>query len=46
VLIHQDHFVHIQPLFIAATDRADLFPFAIGYTIDRSRSCFHPPNIA
>ncbi len=46
VLIHQDHFIRIQPLFIAAVNRAGLFPFTMGYTIDRSRSCFHPPNIA
>lgn len=46
VLIHQDHFIRIQPVFIAATHKVDLFPFTMGYPLDRSRSYFHPPNIA
>lgn len=46
VLINQDHFLRIQPIFASSAGETLLFPLAIGQPSDRSRSCFHPPNRA
>lgn len=43
-MINENHFVSIQPEFIAPLIRKDLFPNSIGNVVDRSRSFFHPPN--
>lgn len=43
-MINENHFVSIQPEFIALPIRKDLFPHSIGNVVDRSRSFFHPPN--
>lgn len=45
-MINENHFVSIQPEFIALIIRKDIFPHSIGNVIDRSRSFFHPPNAA
>jgi hypothetical protein len=45
-MINENHFVSIQPEFIALPIRKDLFPHSIGNVVDRSRSFFHPPNTA
>ena len=44
-MINENHFVSIQPEFIALPIRKDLFPPSIGNVVDRSRSFFHPPNV-
>jgi hypothetical protein len=45
-MINENHFVSIQPEFIALIIRKDIFPHSIGNVMDRSRSFFHPPNAA
>jgi hypothetical protein len=45
-MINENHFVSIQPEFIALPIRKDIFPHSIGNVMDRSRSFFHPPNTA
>jgi hypothetical protein len=45
-MINENHFVSIQPEFIALIIRKDIFPHSIGNVVDRSRSLFHPPNAA
>ncbi|WP_157976877.1 hypothetical protein [Taibaiella helva] len=45
VLILQDHFVRIQPVYLPLALKVNIFPYAIGHTRDMSRSCFHPPNL-
>jgi hypothetical protein len=45
-MINENHFVSIQPEFIALIIRKDIFPHSIGNVMERSRSFFHPPNAA
>lgn len=46
VLILQDHFIRIQPVYFPLALKVNHVPNAIGHTREMSRSCFHPPDVA